>query len=91
MSEPNNVRQRDEDRRMRQLRLLVDVTATIIRQRPLSRSEAEQAVEDLRRRALELFPDKAEVFDLIYGSRFRRLIDARFGATEGGAFSDRDR
>jgi hypothetical protein len=89
MNEPSS-EQRDEDRRMRQLRLLVDVTAMVIRQRPLSRSEAEQAVEHLRRRVLELFPDKGGVFDLIYGSRFRRLIDARFGAPDRGTVSDRD-
>lgn len=64
---------------MRRLRLLVDLTATVIRTRPLSRHEAEQAVEHLRARALELFPDKGDVFDLIYRARFRRLIESRFG------------
>jgi hypothetical protein len=71
---------REEERRLRKLRLLVDLTAAVIRTRPLSRLEAQQAVGHLRRRALELFPDKGPVFDLIYGSRFRRLIEARFGA-----------
>jgi hypothetical protein len=69
----------EEERRIRRLRLLVDLTATVIRRRPLSRREAEQAVEHLRERVTELFPDKGEVFDLIYRARFRRLIDERFG------------
>ncbi len=69
---------REEDLRLRQLRLLVDLTAAIIRTRPLSRGEAEQAIGQLRRRALDLFPDKGPVFDLIYEPRFRRLIESRF-------------
>jgi hypothetical protein len=28
--------------------------------------------------ALELFPDKSETFDLIYGSRFRRILAERY-------------
>jgi len=27
---------------------------------------------------LELFPDKGETFDLIYGSRFRRILAERY-------------
>jgi hypothetical protein len=64
---------------LRQLRLLVDVTSVTISSRPLSRCEAEQVVEHLRSRVLSLFPDKGDTFDLIYRSRFRRLIEARFG------------
>lgn len=64
---------------MRRLRLLVDLTAAVIRHRPLSRSEAEQAVEHLRIEVLALFPDKEGAFDLIYRPRFRRLIEERFG------------
>jgi hypothetical protein len=30
---------------------------------------------EVRRRCLELFPDKMHVFDLVYESRFRRLWD----------------
>lgn len=69
----------DEERRMRRLRLLVDVTATVLRHRPISRSEASQAVEALRARVLALFPDKGDVFELIYRPRFQRLIENRFG------------
>jgi hypothetical protein len=69
----------EEDRRVRRVRLLVDLTAAVIRSRPLCRAEAEQAVEQLRNRVLEIFPDKGAVFDLVYRGRFRRLIESRFG------------
>ena len=70
----------EEEQRMRQLRMLVTVTTAVIQNRPLSRSEAEQAVEELRKHAMKLFPDKGGVFDLIYRPRFRRLIDQRCSA-----------
>jgi hypothetical protein len=69
----------EEERRLRRVRLLVDLTAAVIRSRPLLRGEAEQAVDQLRDRVLELFPDKGAVFDLVYRARFRRLIESRFG------------
>jgi hypothetical protein len=69
----------EEERRLRRLRLLVDLTAAVIRNRPLMRAEAEQAVEHLRDQVLEIFPDKGAVFDLVYRARFRRLIESRFG------------
>jgi hypothetical protein len=28
--------------------------------------------------ALQLFPDKEETFDLIYGSRFRRILTEKY-------------
>lgn len=71
----------DENRRVRELRLLADLTAVVIRSRPLSRAEAETAVSLLRQRALALFPDKGGTFDLIYGARLRRIIDQRFDPT----------
>ena len=63
---------------MHRLRVMVDLTAAIIRHRPLSRAEAEMAVENLREEVLALFPDKGDVFDLIYQARFGRLIAERF-------------
>ncbi len=69
----------EEQRRMRRLRVLVDVATVAVRTHPLSRAEAEAVVQALRARALQIFPDKADTFDLIYRPRFRRLIDERFG------------
>jgi hypothetical protein len=69
-----------ENRQMRRLRLLIDTACVVLRNRPLTRSEAEQVVVQVRAQALTLFPGKGETFDLIYGARFRRLLDQRFGA-----------
>ena len=73
---------REEQRRIRRLRLMVDLTSVILRDRPLSRQDAELAVENLRGEVLTLFPDKEHVFDLIYRPRFGRLIAERFGNVE---------
>jgi hypothetical protein len=45
-----------------------------IAQGSLSRGEAEDLVAATRRRALRLFPDKGETFDLILAPRFARLV-----------------
>jgi hypothetical protein len=41
----------------------------------MSRSEAELLVESVRERILNLFPDGADTYEVVYASRFRRLID----------------
>lgn len=64
----------EENRRGRQLRVLVDLTCNVIAQGKLSRAEAEELVKAARRRVLELFPGKDETFDLILAPRFARLI-----------------
>jgi hypothetical protein len=33
----------------------------------------------VRSKALDLFPDKGDAFDLIYQPRFNRVLDERFG------------
>ena len=65
----------EERRRVRELRTRVDLACAVLRQQRLSRDEAEELVAALRRRALELFPDKAHVFDLVLAPRLRRIID----------------
>jgi hypothetical protein len=65
----------EEQRRLRELRVTVDLAAAVIAQGRLSRSEAETLVAATRRRALTLFPDKAHTFDLILAPRLRRLVE----------------
>jgi hypothetical protein len=65
----------EEERRADVLRRAVDVAAAVIRQGRLSRAEAEVLVAEVRRRALELFPGKESVFDLVLAPRFARLLD----------------
>lgn len=65
----------EERRRARELRTSVDLACAVLWQAPMSREEADALVAGVRRRALELFPGKAHVFDLVLAPRFRRIID----------------
>jgi hypothetical protein len=68
----------EEQQRLDRLRRLVDVTCAILRQARVSAEEAYELVAVARREALVLFPDKADVFDLVIGPRFRRILDERW-------------
>jgi hypothetical protein len=70
---------REENRRIRFLRFLVDFSILSIQQNELSFEKALKMVEDVKRAACNLFPGKEETFELIYRSRFNRVIDERFG------------
>ncbi|MFQ5902401.1 MAG: hypothetical protein ACE5JO_01805 [Candidatus Binatia bacterium] len=67
-----------EEKRLKRLRNIVDLTSAVIRQADLTLSDAQRLVSNARERALELFPDKGEAFDLIYGSRFRRILAEKY-------------
>lgn len=70
---------KDEDRRIRHLRRMVDFTITLILSTPdMTPEEASGHAASVRELALRLFPGKGEVYDLVYGPRFRRLIVNRF-------------
>lgn len=64
----------EESRRLRYLRVMVDLTTCILMQGRLTREEAETLVAATRQRALALFPDKGETYDLILAPRFARLV-----------------
>jgi len=70
---------KEENRKIRFLRFLVDFTLLSIQQDDLSREQALRRVEDARQVACRLFPGKEETFDLIYRPRFLRIIEERFG------------
>jgi hypothetical protein len=55
--------------------MVVDLASAVLMQGRLSRREAEDLVAATRRRALELFPDKEETYELILAPRFARLLD----------------
>jgi hypothetical protein len=69
---------KDEERRLRQLQLVVGLTMSVISQTTLSLEEASRMVAGVRQLALKLFPGKELAFDLIYQPRFRRLLAERF-------------
>ena len=65
----------DEQRRAERLRRTVDVACAVLRQGDLTRAEGEAVVALAREQALALFPGKGDVFDLVLGPRFRRVLD----------------
>ncbi len=69
---------RQEEKNMRRLRLIVDLTEASLMQSSLTLQECLDLVEGTKRAALTLFPGKEFVFDLVYTPRFRRIIDERF-------------
>ena len=77
-------RLREEEKRLRRLRLVIDLSlAVLMQQADLTLREAFNVVENAKRAALALFPDKGEVFDLIYAPRLKRVIRERF-VIQGG-------
>lgn len=69
----------EENERLRQLRFLVDLTVARLHQDPsLSMLEGLEQVERCRDAALELFPDKEGVFDLVLRPRFERILRRRW-------------
>jgi hypothetical protein len=68
----------EEDKKVRQLQRLVDFTCCVLCQQSMSIEEAQRLIRGVRNTALRLFPEKEQTFDLIYGSRFRRILTERF-------------
>ena len=68
----------DEEKRLRMLRLLVDIAQAELMQGAINISEAYSIMERTRKAALTLFPDKGSVYDLIYAPRFKRIMAERF-------------
>jgi len=70
---------REENRRIRFLRMLVDLSVVAIQGGDLSLEQARKMVAEVRQAACNLFPGKEEAFDLIYQPRFNRVIHEAFG------------
>jgi hypothetical protein len=70
---------REENRRIRFLRMLVDLSLVTIQGGDLSLDQARKVAEEVRQAACNLFPGKQEAFDLIYQPRFNRAIHEAFG------------
>ncbi len=78
ISEDRRQAEREENRRLRYLRFLVDLALAEIRAGRYTKAQAEKIVENIRSQALQLFPGKELAFDLIYRPRFRRAIAETF-------------
>ena len=73
---PENLK--DEEKRLRRLRFLVNLAQGVLMQADLTLREAFTIMEDTKKAALTLFPDKEDVYDLVYTPRLRRIIRDRF-------------
>lgn len=69
---------KEEEKRMRRLRFVMDLSHAVLMQADLTLREAITVVNDAKKAALALFPDKGDAFDLIYRPRFMRVIRERF-------------
>jgi hypothetical protein len=75
---------REEEKKIRMLKLIVDLNqAVLMQQRDLTLREAFEIMKNTKRAALNLFPDKEDVYELLYSPRFRRIIRDRFVITGG--------
>jgi hypothetical protein len=77
----NSEEVKQENRKIRYLRFLVDFSIVSIQQGDVSLGEALKVVEDVKRVACAFFPGKEDTFELIYRPRFNRAIQERFGTT----------
>ena len=74
--DPTETQIDDESRRIRRLRILVQLTVETIADGSLSAEEAAGMIAATRRVALEMFPGKERAFDLIYRPQFQRVMHA---------------
>ena len=64
-----------EDRKIREIRAMADRIASLIVGSDYPIIDIEIEKQKLKERISELFPDKVDLYDLIYEPRFRRLKD----------------
>jgi hypothetical protein len=69
---------REENRRVRRLRIVVDLVTSVLYQSEIPLPEAQELVAATRQFALRLFPDKEQTYDLIYQSRFDRVLREKY-------------
>jgi hypothetical protein len=78
MSIPNDIAVAEETRRRRKLQFLMDLTLSTIAQSAMGENEAWGLIHSAKGAALRMFPGKEHTFDMIYMSRFRRLMAEKY-------------
>lgn len=79
----------EEEKKMRRLRFIVDLAQAVLMQSSgLTLKEAFEIMNDTKRAALNMFPDKEHVYELVYAPRFRRIISDRFVISGGLSNTD---
>ncbi|MBI3398160.1 MAG: hypothetical protein HY026_02865 [Deltaproteobacteria bacterium] len=68
-----------EDKNLRYLKHMVNFNMALIAQTDMTIEDALQIVASVKEFAVRLFPEKDYVFDMVYGPRFKRLINEKYG------------
>ena len=76
MATPEEIQ--EESRKVRRLQMVVGLVMNVIRQSDLPIEEAQEMISSTRQYALRLFPDKAFTYEIIYQSRFNRLLHEKY-------------
>ncbi len=69
----------EENKKIKSLRFMVDLTISLIYQTAMTREEALEHFVKVREFALRLFPGKELAFEIIYAPRFKRVINEKYG------------
>ena len=74
----------EEKKKIHRLRVLVDLTTSVLYQETsLTLEEARQLVSNTESTILSMFPDKQQTFDLVLLPRFERILRERWGRDMG--------
>lgn len=68
----------EEARKVRRLQLVMDLVSSTLQQDNMPIEDASEMVAAARQFALNLFPDKAHTFDLIYRPRLQRILSDKY-------------
>jgi hypothetical protein len=72
---PTNAEIEEESTRIRRLRIVVNLSLSLIAQGDIPYEEAQALAAAAGRLAEQLFPGTSHVFDLLYRPKFRRLVN----------------
>jgi hypothetical protein len=76
---------REEERNIRRLRFLVDLTTSVLYQdATLTLEEARGMVRSIEKAILAMFPGKQQTFNIVLLPRFERILRERWGAGMNG-------
>ena len=67
-----------EEKKLRRLGRAMDVAVALLWWVNLTFEEAQDVVNHAKHTALQLFPNKEETFELLYGARFRRILVEKY-------------
>ncbi|MGB7293084.1 MAG: hypothetical protein WBD99_13000 [Thermodesulfobacteriota bacterium] len=80
LQQPSPQEIKEENKKIRRLRFMVDLTLSLIYQENMTREEALEHYIKVKNYALRLFPGKEDAFEIIYAPKFKRLISEKYGA-----------